>query len=155
MRQSFVLVPKVGVPPVLLGMTRTQVYQVMGRPDTVETRPTDEVHYYLDNAFQVSYAQDGTVEFVELWRSPAFDVVFREVRIRDLGVREVVRLVAEAGSYREVEPGAHFVFPDLSLAFWRPYPVTPNSSDGDEYGGAFATFAIATAGYFTGGYFTA
>ena len=142
--ETFAAIPLKGLGPVALGMTRAEVYDVLGPPPATfrkaasAAHPTDAWH---ENAFQVFYeGAEPTVAYIEAADSPEFDVnlfgysVFREPAD---ALAAAVSLVSPADT-ADPEYGCSFIFRDLSLSLWRPLADQT----------AFSTVGVGRPGYY-------
>ncbi len=103
---------------------------------------------YLNNAFQVFFDHDDKVEFIELSNTPAITATYKGRDVFALHADDVVRLVARDAPFDPDDPelGYSFMFPDLDLALWRPFPP---KDEHDPEGRHFATIGIGKRGYFS------
>ena len=147
----FDITPLVGVGPVLLGVRRADVRNVMSEPlreffkGTGARHATDAFH---NSAFQVHYSGDlPIVEFIELCRGGEIEACFDGIDLFALDATTVVARVTEQHAFDERDPelGYAYVFPDLELALWRPHIPDDESDDGR----FFSTVGIGRRGYFT------
>ena len=141
--------PFVGVGPVRLGMSRSEVRsRFTEAPKTFRkgssTGPaTDAFH---NGAFQVFYdGQTDTAEYIELSRDADFHALYREVNVFATPADEVAAFVSRDASYDESEREFpySYIFRQLQLSLWRP--VLPED---DESGRFFSTIGVGRKGYY-------
>lgn len=144
-RPTFEVTPKVGVPPVLFGMSEADVKSVLGDPHS----QAPGYLYYFEDMFHVAF-KDGRVHFIELsWADTHFDVAYRGVLVFHTPAHELVEIIS--GEPEPVE-SHEYTDHDLDLGLWRPVlpsDSTPDAPD-DEYrrGRYWLTIAIGDGGFF-------
>ena len=150
---TYEVIPRVGIGPVSLGMTREEVRRVMPGPCESFRKGLNAQHEtdaFHKNGFQVFYGGDlPVVEYIELFRESGFRVVYRGVDVFATPAADVVAHVSDDAPFDAAhwELGFSYIFPDLDLSLWRP--VVPESPDGPE-GREFSTVGIGVAGYYGG-----
>jgi hypothetical protein len=98
--RSFEVVPLVGVGPVHLGMSRSQVHAALGVPlsdSRGEGSPDDGPDSFFESALQVSYGADGRAEYIEVYRGQPFPVLYGGVDVFATGAEDLVELVVRDG----------------------------------------------------------
>ena len=144
---EYEVVPLEGIGQVKLGMHRDGVRKIMGEnPETSGSR--NQVDNYHGEGFQVFYAENDTVEFIELLRDSGFSAVARGINIFETTAKESLRLIAQYSDYNQddLEVGYSYVFSDIELSLWRP--SIPESDD-EEEGKYFSTVGIGVRGYYS------
>jgi hypothetical protein len=142
-------IPRVGVGPVKLGMTREEVRRVMPGPCDSFLKglnPEHETDAFHDSGFQVFYGGEGPVaEYIELSREAGFRVLYRGLDVFATPADQVLSHVSgdAASDPNDPELGYAYIFPDLDLSLWRPVlPERPEDPEGRE----FSTIGIGVAG---------
>jgi hypothetical protein len=142
----FEVEPLEGVGEVKLGMKRTEVRKIMqDTPQTTGSR--EQVESYLGGGFQVFYAKDETVEFIELLRDSGFAAQAKGVNVFETPATDVLTAITHHSEYNPDDPevGYSYVFPDLELSLWRP-----NIPDEEDHEGEFfSTIGIGVQGYYS------
>jgi len=146
---TFTMQPLVGIGPIKLGMTRSEVRDILadlGQPKARLRPPNTDC--YFRSAFQVSYDDDGRVEFIETAASTDFRVLFHGSSLHEMPAEDAVRLVSEFAEYDKDRPeqGYSYIFPALQLSLWRP--VLPSDRD-DIEGRHFEAIGVGKEGYFS------
>ena len=98
------------------------------------------VDAYYESTFQVFFSpKNATVEYIELSRAPVHTVRLGGIDIFGSGAEDLLQRISQAtGSEARTDDGGYsYVFPELSLTFWRP--VLPS---GDDEGRFFETVGI-------------
>lgn len=123
------VIPKVGVPPVLFGMSKEDVKRVLGEAYR-EDYP--RLVSFFANCFRINFA-NGRMEFIELsWCDKQFEVKYKGVSVFHTPAEDLVNIIS--GERAEAETDS-FMDLELDLGLWRPvlpswYP--PEAPD-DEY----------------------
>ena len=145
----FTMQPLVGIGPIKFGMTRSEVQDILadlGQPKARLRPPNTDC--FFRSAFQVSYDENGRVEFIETAASNDFRVLFHSFSLHGMTAEDAVRLVAQFAEYDRDHPerGYSYIFPALQLSLWRP--VLPSGPD-DIQGRHFEAVGLGTEGYFS------
>ena len=145
----FTMEPFVGIGPIKFGITRSEVRDILanlGQPDASLRPPNKDC--FFQNTFQVSYDEDGRVEFIETAASNDFQVLFRGSCLHDMLAEDAVRLVSQFAEYDRDDPelGYSYIFPALQLSLWRP--ILPSDVD-DSEGRHFVAVGVGKEGYFS------
>jgi hypothetical protein len=145
----FTMQPLVGVGPINFGMTRSEVRGTLanlGQPKAVLRSPNTDC--FFQNAFQVSYDDDGRVEFIETAASSEFRVILHGHSLHEIPATDAIRLVSQFAECDRNDPekGYSYIFPALQLSLWRP--VLPSDPD-DSEGRHFLAVGLGKAGYFS------
>jgi hypothetical protein len=123
---EWAVVPRVGIGPVRLGMTRDELHRAIGEPSTAYPRrkvaagiwsnPTD---YFFRSVVEVSYA-DGLVDFVGV-SGGAVQVTFRGVSLFEVLFRDLAQWLAVQTEVdcADREFPASWGLPNLWLCLWR------------------------------------
>ncbi|EHH2535244.1 hypothetical protein P3576_22605 [Vibrio parahaemolyticus] len=127
--------------PVKLGMTETEVNNVIGTPDCIYGHR----HHFLDG-LMVDFDNEGRVEFIEAAGSELFSTTLLGFDVHRTLAANVLERIQLEGSYDHSDPelGYSYVFKELQLSFWRP--TLPDLEEGE--GLYFQSVAIASEGYF-------
>ncbi|EGQ9313477.1 hypothetical protein ABMY37_22695 [Vibrio vulnificus] len=127
--------------PVKLGMTETEVNNVIGTPNSIHGHR----HHFLDG-LMVDFDNEGKVEFIEAAESDLFSTTLFSIDVhRTLATNVLERMLLE-GNYDHLDPelGYSYVFKEFQLSFWRS--TLPDVEEGE--GLFFQSVAIASEGYF-------
>ena len=127
--------------PVKLGMTETEVNNVIGSPDCIHGHR----HHFLDG-LMVDFDNEGKVEFIETAASELFLTILFSFDVHRTLATKILERIPLEGSYDNSDPelGYSYVFKVLQLSFWRP--ILPDVDEGE--GLYFQSVAIASEGYF-------
>jgi len=127
--------------PVKLGMTETEVINVIGAPNCIYGHR----HHFLDG-LMVDFDNEGRVEFIEAAVSELFSTTLLGFDVHRALATNVLERIQLEGNYDHSDPelGYSYVFKELQLSFWRPTP--PDLEEGE--GLYFQSVAIASEGYF-------
>jgi hypothetical protein len=139
----------IGIGPIKFGQTRSEVQAILadlGQPEAALRPPNTDC--FFQNAFQVSYDEDGRVAFIEAAPSSAFRVQFHSSSLHEMPADDAVRLVSQFAEYDRNDPdkGYSYIFPALQLSLWRP--VLPSADPDDTEGRHFEAVGAGKAGYF-------
>ena len=123
--KNYEVIPLQGVFPVALGMTRGQVHSELGRcassfhKTASSAQPTDA---WFNNSFQVFYAADETVKYIELSCNKEFSVSCMGVSVFNAQVTSLIERFEQYAAVDTSDPehGFSFIFPSLELSLWRP-----------------------------------
>ncbi|WP_432664465.1 hypothetical protein R9X47_28560 [Wukongibacter baidiensis] len=106
-----------GIGPIKLGMSRDEVYKILGHPKN----PKEVCEWVGD--YHISY-KDNKVNFIEIPSSfmDTHFVLFNEVDVFRTEAKLLVRYISDYGRYDEKdwELGYSYKFPTLGMGFWRP-----------------------------------
>jgi hypothetical protein len=151
---EFTITPTVGVGPVVFGMTRDDVHQLLGEP----VWSHNHREQFFDGFF-VDFDSGGAVEFIELATSEQFKVNFHGIMLLELEAEQALASMLVYGRYDETDPslGYSYIFPDLQMSLWRP--VLPESDEADDQdaddqdaddqdGRYFQALGVGRKGYF-------
>ncbi|MEZ8629939.1 hypothetical protein AB6D56_05270 [Vibrio lentus] len=127
--------------PVKLGMTETEVSNVIGSPDCIHGHR----HHFLDG-LMVDFDNEGKVEFIETAASELFLTILFIFDVHRTLATKILERIQLEGNYDNSDPelGYSYVFKELQLSFWRP--ILPDVDEGE--GLYFQSVAIASEGYF-------
>ncbi|MEZ8814987.1 hypothetical protein AB6E02_06035 [Vibrio cyclitrophicus] len=127
--------------PVKLGMTETEVINVIGAPNFIYGHR----HHFLDG-LMVDFDNEGRVEFIEAAVSELFSTTLLGFDVHRALATNVLERIQLEGNYDHSDPelGYSYVFKELQLSFWRP--TLPDLEEGE--GLYFQSVAIASEGYF-------
>jgi hypothetical protein len=134
---TFTMWPLVGIGPIKFGMTRSEVRGILadlGQPKATLRSPNTDC--FFQNAFQVSYDEDGRVEFIETAASSDFQVLFHDSSLHEMTAEDAVQLVSQFAEYDKNHPeqGYSYIFPALQLSLWRPVvPADPDDTEGRHF----------------------
>jgi hypothetical protein len=117
----FVIEPHKGIGPITFGMDRAEVVIAMaicggGQPE----KRGSETDCFFDNAFQVSFGDNGKADFIEVWSGITADVLFDGRDVFDLHADELLRCIRfrEQEDHELSEPGDSYTFSGLILTLW-------------------------------------
>ncbi|WP_066498176.1 hypothetical protein [Abyssisolibacter fermentans] len=101
--------------PIKLGMTREEVYKILGKPKKLQ----ESCEWVSD--YHIGY-DDNKVNFIEIPNSfmDTHFVLFNGVDVFRTEANLLVKFVSEYGSYIDEDMGYSYSFPTLGLGFWRP-----------------------------------
>jgi hypothetical protein len=148
MKQQFVLNPLVGIGPIRLGASRESVFAALGKPASSFNKlpdsryPTDT---WFGNRLQVFYeGAQPTVAFIELSGGGDVEALLFGLPVFATVVPVLVHEVGCRAELDETDPelGYSYIFPNLELAFWRPY-------NDDKKAPYFSTVGAGLSGYFS------
>lgn len=140
----FNAIPHISLGPVRIGAERSEVHKVMGVPEKTfnkapaSTHPTDT---WFQNAFQVFYAADGKVEFVEVSGGAGIEVIWFGTPIFGTAAGPLIERLHEQSAFISDDGGYSFIAQGLDVALWRPVVEGPE-------GTYFATFGLGASGYY-------
>jgi len=139
--------PLVGVGPILLGATRTDVHARLGAP---EAMPADRREMFLGGLF-VNYSEAGQVEFIEISRSKQYRATFHGVSLHEISAERAIEMVSAYDSFDSNDPelGHSYVFLHLQMSLWRGVLPEPDQPEGDGEGRRFEAVGIGVPGYYT------
>lgn len=144
----FAIEPHRGIGPISFGMDRAQVAVAMakcggGRP----VKRSTEIDCFFENAFQVSFDDDGKADFIEVCSGIAADVVFEGCDVFDLHADELLRLIREheQEDTELSEPDDSYMFSGLILALWGRDEQYDHK--GGEQRPVFATVGVGAPSY--------
>jgi len=143
--KTFDIKPKIGVGPILIGMTREEVRQHLGPPDGDD----DEREWYLDD-MAIDFDSSGKVKFIELAESENYKARLNGKCLHDLEADEAVAHVQAIAPYNQNDPelGYTYLFPDLQLSLWRPVIPDNEQDPNDPTGRRFESVGVGGDGYF-------
>ena len=143
MHPKFEVIPKIGVGPVKLGVTRASVIESMGvepksfMKSPMSAHPTDS---FFDAGFQIFYdGEPPKVESIELSRGCGFEICFSGCKILDFPVQDaLIKLESITGYKPETEDhGYSYEIPELGLWVWRQ-----SNEENDDESLYFATIGV-------------
>jgi len=117
----FEIIPHKGIGPVLLGMNRSEVITIMagiggGSPES----RSDLTDCFFENSFQVSYNDQGKVEFIEIANDPQHEFILWDRDVFDQTAHETLSHIMQFDSADpELSEGENnFFFSSLILTLW-------------------------------------
>ncbi|WP_143133031.1 outer membrane protein assembly factor BamE [Pseudoduganella namucuonensis] len=143
MNIHFEIDARMGVGPILFGMTQADVHKLLGEPDWFDSSREE----YLQG-FIIRYDEAQLVEFIELAKSELFSATFRGKNLHALIAEEAISFMSQFDRFDEndVELGYSYIFPMLDLSLWRS-TIPDSGSDPD--GQYFEAIGLGKEGYFT------
>jgi|SRR5471030_1445913 len=143
MNTNFEISARAGVGPILFGMGRDDVRNLLGEPGWVKTHREE----YLQG-FIVHYDVAQSVEFIELANSELFNATFHGTNLHKTIAEEALSFVCQFSTFddADTELGYSYIFPFLELSLWRS--VIPESSQ-DPDGKYFEAIGVGKAGYYS------
>jgi hypothetical protein len=157
----FNVVPLVGVGTVYFGMSRQEARNALGVPVlSFQKGPSSTalVDAFLENAFQIFYDEDDTVEYIELSRGGPFTALYQNVPVFETKAEELLEIVSRDTSYDRNRPeqGYTFIFPMIEVSLWRqslPEDEEDYEEETDEeyekLGTYFDTIGVGASGYYS------
>ena len=105
--EHFNIEPNVGVGPIKLGMCKSEVESIFGRPDNENQ---NRCNYY--SGFFVNYNKANRVEFIELANSNKYKASFKNKILFEIPATDAVVFVSQFDSYDSNDPelGYSYVF---------------------------------------------
>lgn len=144
----FAIEPHRGIGPISLGMGRAPVATAMaecggGRP----VKRNAETDCFFENAFQVSFGDDGKADFIEVCSGITADVRFDGRDVFDLHADELLRLIRvhEQEDPELSEPDDSYIFSGLILTLWGR--DEQNDHKGGEQRAVFAAVGVGAPSY--------
>ncbi|USD64278.1 hypothetical protein [Vibrio sp. SCSIO 43136] len=124
--KTFKLICHRAIGPIQFGMTKQQVFEVLGEPDVVVGH-----HYGFLGGLFVHFDASSKVEFIEATASEQYEVLFDGVDVHRRLAVEVIEVALQQDTFDAQDPdlGHAYVFNRLGLSFWRS--VIPESFDGE------------------------
>jgi hypothetical protein len=142
-RMKLEIVPGIGVPPVLLGMAKTDLKAVLGAAEDDNPR----VWTYCDAALRVTFDESERVAWIELSiQNAPFDVFYSGIDVAATSAAGLVQLITGEEPSDSDRDAFEYHHDGLDLALWRP--VVPSmyeeSDPDDEYqnGTVWQTFGV-------------
>jgi hypothetical protein len=117
----FAIEPHRGVGPISFGASRGEVKAAMaaigGGPPVARNADTD---CFFENAFQVSFGDHGSADFIELGSGFPYPVLFDQRDVFDTPADELLLLIRkhEQEDAALSEPPYSYLFSDLILTLW-------------------------------------
>ncbi len=140
--KEFEIIPKNGVGPIKLGMSRADVESCFGIPEFDNgTRIGYMSGYFID------FDAENNVEFIELSNSDEFKITYSGVDLHNVDAMGVISLIEGDDNYDRSDPeiGYSYVFKRIGLSLWRgTIPEGVEDTDG-KY---FEAIGVAIEGYF-------
>ena len=146
---EFEIEPLVGVGPIRLGSSRTQVRAILGAP--IEPLRGEREMYF--DGFFVDYDETDRVEFIELARSEQYRATFLGIALHDAPAEQALALISTLDDHDpyDAEPGYSYIFVGLQLSLWRGSVPDPDQPVSDSDGRHFEAVGVGRLGYFTAG----
>ncbi len=145
---TFAIEPHRGIGPISFGMGRAPVAAAMaecggGRP----VKRNEEIDCFFENAFQVSFGDNGKADFIEVCSVIAADVLFDGRDVFELHADELLRLIRihEAEDTELSEPDDSYMFSGLILTLWGRDEQYDHK--GGEQRPVFATVGVGAPSY--------
>lgn len=142
LRLPLEIVPRMGAPPIRLGMKRREVEAELGRParwqpESDATGYTESHYYGAYGGIALNFDANGRLHVIQMnWDEVARPtVLYAGLSVFDTPAEELVARLAE-GSEVAVRDGGHSaLLTDLGLILWRPVLLSDYRSDApeDEY----------------------
>lgn len=150
---TYEVIPLVGVGGIRLGMTRDEVRAALNLPfesfqKTVDAPAfTDAFH---KSGLQVFYDEAGRAEYIEL-SSGVVRALYKGTAVFETQAEEVVALVLQDAAYdpEDAASACSYIFPDLEMSLWRPYPPEAAQDEDDPDGRFFSTVGVGRQGYYS------
>lgn len=125
--EKYQVEPYVGIGPVRLGMTRPDVRKAMGEPSAVQDvyekwgiRFPDKDYFY-ENCFQISYSDQGTVNFIEASMNVRYSVVYLGLDVHRTTADKFISEIQKIASpdIRALEYPMNLLFPEIDVSIYR------------------------------------
>jgi hypothetical protein len=117
----FTIKPHRGIGPVSFGMSRVGVAKAIadcggGNP----VKRNTETDCFFENAFQVSFGDNGKADFIEVCSGIAAEISFDDRDVFDLHADDLLRLIRlhEPEDLELSEPEESYIFSGLIMTFW-------------------------------------
>ena len=144
--KTYDVIPLQGVLPVALGMSRGSVHAELGpcthsfHKSPASLQATDA---WYNNSFQVFYAADQTVEYIELSRTKDFAVSCMGLSVFETPAPALIEHFKQLSVIDTSDPeyGYSVIFASLALSLWRP------ATEGAE-ASYFSTIGVGRHGYY-------
>ena len=139
---NFEIIPKVGIGPIKLGMSRIEVEGIFGQP---EHESNERIGYY--SGFMIDFDENHKVEFIELAKSNNFSATLNGVNLHEVSAIDAVNYVSKIDNFDKTEPeqGYSYIFKGIQLSLWRG---TMPENEADDDGKYFEAVGIAVENYF-------
>lgn len=140
--EHYLIEPNIGVGPIKLGMHKSEVENIFGKP---EFEKDNRAGYF--SGFMLNYNASNKVEFIELAKSKLFTTSYEGKNLHEITANEAVELVSNYDSYDTNDPelGYSYIFKGLQLSLWRG--TLPENTK-DEDGKYFQAVGLGEANYF-------
>jgi hypothetical protein len=118
---EFMLEPHRGIGPVSFGMTRAEVAAAMAHVGGgVSNSANEQRGCFFNFALEVSFADDGRVDYIEIGSILPLRVRFAGRDVYDTSADELLALVEQFDHFAPElsQPPLRYVFPKLILTLW-------------------------------------
>lgn len=159
-RKEWDVQPLEGIGPVKLGMPRSAVHKVLGKPeDSFRDDPEEPLtDSWFEEQLFVFFDGEDTVNYIEVhgFRSQALGIALAGMPVFTTKAEELVAQVEKKGmdAYLRESPELPYgyIFPGISLSLYRPFIPKEfekeEKDDGHGKGHYFETLGIGVKGYF-------
>ncbi len=124
--QIFEILPNIGMGPIKLGMSKSEVQAELGNSGAESLAV---VFRYFNNNFQVAFDSRDKVEFIGLSLTDSVRGVFNGSELLRLTAEEAIKIVSGFDSAEELENGCTFAFQNLNMSLWRDYKSDSEKTD--------------------------
>jgi len=140
--ENFEIEPNIGVGPIKLGMHKSEVVKVFGKP---EHEHDNRSGYF--SGFMVDFDESDKVEFIELAKSDLFTSSFKGKSLHNIPASEAVEYICKLDDFDPNEPelGYSYIFKKLQLSLWRG---TLPENEQDKDGKYFEAVGVGVSNYF-------
>jgi len=117
---NFTIMPKRGVGPVLLGMTRSEVRNSLVACSDLDQECGPMIDYAFANSLQIEYDSDGYARFIGVGygNGCGCDYEFHGKHIGDYSARELFHLLAKLDGGEHTYNADTYFFPTLLMNVW-------------------------------------
>ena len=144
--QKLEIMPKIGVGPIRIAMSRAEVREHLGAP---EGDGNEEREWYLED-LAIDFNSSGEVEFIEIAESDNYKAILNSKCLLDLDAEAAIAHVQAIAPFDENAPefGYTYVFPELQISLWRPVIPDEEQDPDDPTGRRFESVGVGGDGYF-------
>src|SRR5690606_32607637 len=126
------LTPLEGIPPVMLGMGRAESRRALKSPfRSLEKSSGALVDAYFEAAFQVFFASDDTVEYIELSNHAGLSAFLFGRNVFATEAQALISWLAGRAELSSEDGGYSYTSRELEVGLWRPViPESPVDIEG-------------------------
>ncbi len=113
----FAIHPLVGLGPISFSTSRAACQAAFGVPSSSR----ENADFYFGNSLQITFTEEGRIEFVEAARDGIWELVYGDVNICVTPVHDIATLFAREAPYEEYirRYDSGYIFEQLEIALWR------------------------------------
>lgn len=117
--KSLIITPHVGIGPIKLGATRSEVRAAMSVASLPLETERDSMDYFGQGSIQVEYEEDGTASFIGVSGDPDLAFLYDGVDLFDIEAKKVFDLLASRdGSGQHEFSEFEYVFPSQIVTLY-------------------------------------